>query len=152
VKLTDAALATAGAATVAVTAGSAQFQIGANSGQTASLSLASAATGTLGLSSLDIQSTSGASAALAAIDTAIGTVSSNRGSIGNFVRNVLESNTRSLGVARENLTAANSSIRDADVAEEMTRFTQLQIMQQSGLSMLAQANSQSQSVLALLRG
>lgn len=152
VKLTDAALATAGAATIAVTAGSAQFQIGANSGQTASLSLASAATGTLGLSSLDIQSTSGASAALAAIDTAIATVSSNRGSIGNFVRNVIESNSRSLSVARENLTAANSSIRDADVAEEMTRFTQLQIMQQSGLSMLAQANSQSQSVLALLRG
>lgn len=151
-KLTDVALATAGAATIAIKAGNAQFQVGANGGQTANLSLSSTAASTLGVSGLDITSTSGASAALTAIDSAISTVATQRGNIGSFVRNTLESNIRSLGVAKENLSAANSAIRDADISEEMTRYTQLQILQQTGMSMLAQANSSSQAVLSLLRG
>jgi flagellin len=67
------------------------------------------------------------------------------------MRNVLESNVRSLGVAKENLAATESQIRDVDIAEEMTSYTKLQILQQSGLSVLAQANSAPQSVLSLLR-
>lgn len=86
------------------------------------------------------------------IDTAINTVGQVRGNIGNFQRNVLESNTRALSVARENITATESSIRDTDIAEEMTMYTKLQILQQSGLSVLAQANQAPQAVLSLLRG
>lgn len=153
-KLTeDAADATfAAAALVNVTAGQANFQIGANAGQTTSLSLNNMSSTSLSINALDITTASGVTAALAAIDTATTTVSNQRGNIGNFVRNTLESSFRSLGVAKENLSAANSTIADADMSEEMTNFTKLQILQQSGLSMLAQANSSSQAVLSLLRG
>jgi len=135
-----------------VTAGSANFQIGANAGQTTSLSLANMGSSQLGVSALDITTSSGVSSALSALDTAIATVGVQRGNIGNFVRNTLEASYRSLGVAKENLSAANSSIQDADMSEEMTNFTKLQILQQSGLAMLSQANSSSQAVLSLLRG
>jgi flagellin len=57
-----------------------------------------------------------------------------------------------LGVAKENLSATESSVRDIDVADEMTRFTKYQILNQSGMSMLAQANQAPQQVLSLLRG
>ncbi|MFN7367614.1 MAG: flagellin, partial [Armatimonadota bacterium] len=86
-----------------------------------------------------------------AIDSAINTVSTNRATIGSFMKNTLESNVRALGVAKENLAATESSIREVDVAQEMTNYTKLQILQQSGMSMLAQANSAPQSVLSLLR-
>jgi flagellin len=135
----------------AVTAGSASFQIGAFAGQTTSLSLSSVSSASLSLSSLDVTSGSGATSAQSAIDTAIDTVSRMRGNIGSFMRNTLESNIRSLGVAKENLTATESSIRDVDIADEMATFTKLQILQQSGLAVLAQANSAPQSVLGLLR-
>ncbi|MFN3685076.1 MAG: flagellin, partial [Fimbriimonadaceae bacterium] len=92
------------------------------------------------------------SSALAAIDSAISTVSEARGRIGSFVRNTLESNIRALGVARENLAATESAIREIDVAEEMTNYTKLQILQQSGMAMLAQANQAPQAVMSLLRG
>ena len=59
---------------------------------------------------------------------------------------------RSLNIAKENLTATESQIRDADVAEEITQWTKLQILQQTGMSVLAQANQLPQSVLQLLRG
>lgn len=132
--------------------GASNFQIGSNSGQTASLSIGNFSASTLGISSLDLTSGSGAAAALTAIDTAIDTVTKARGDIGSFQRNTLESNIRSLGIAKENLSATESTIRDTDVASEMTNFTKLQILQQAGMSMLAQANSAPQSVLSLLRG
>jgi flagellin len=128
----------------------AQFQIGANGGQTASLSLSNMSSSSLGLSGLDISGTS-VSTAMASLDAAISTVAKQRASVGSFMRNTLESNIRSLGVAKENLSATESSIREVDIAEEMTSFTKLQILQQSGLSMLAQANSAPQAVLSLLR-
>ena len=140
--------------------GSANFQIGANSGQTASLSLANYSASELGrgvvsglnMSNLDITTSTGATDALSVIDAAIGEISRARGEIGSFQRNVLESNIRALGIAKENLAATESAIRDTDVADEMTNFTKLQILQQSGMAMLAQANSAPQSVLSLLRG
>jgi flagellin len=138
-------------AAIQVTAGSANFQIGANAGQTTSLSLSNMSAGTLGIASLNITSQAGADAAMSAIDAAIEQVSSTRGNIGSFMRNTLESNIRGLGVARENLAATDSAIRDVDIAEEMTNFTKLQILQQSGLSVLAQANAAPQAVLGLLR-
>ena len=152
---------TNGAATVVgyVTAGSASFQVGANAGETVGLALSNFSASTLGtgvvsgqnLSTLSLLSDSGATDAMSVIDKAISEVSSSRGNIGNFIRNTLETNVRSLGVQRENLAATESAIRDIDVATEMTNYTKLQIVQQSGLAMLAQANSAPQSVLSLLR-
>jgi flagellin len=140
--------------------GSAQFQIGANAGQTINLSLGNFAAAQLGaksvagmnLSNLDITTATGSTNSLMVIDAAIDEVTRARGEVGSFQRNALESNIRSLGIARENLAATESSIRDTDVASEMTYFTKLQILQQSGMSMLAQANSAPQAVLSLLRG
>jgi flagellin len=135
---------------IQVNAGSSSFQIGANGGQTASLSLGNFSSASLGLGSIDITGTD-ITTALSSIDSAIESVSASRGTIGSFMRNTVESNVRSLAVTKENLAATESAIRDVDVAEEMTAYTKLQILQQSGLSMLAQANSMPQSVLALLR-
>ena len=84
------------------------------------------------------------------IDTAISSVSSIRSSLG-AVQNRLEAAVRNLGVNQENLSAAESRIRDVDVAQEMVNFTRLQILSQSGTAMLAQANQAPQSVLSLLR-
>ncbi len=142
-----------------VNVGSAQFQIGANANQTTTLSLGNFAASQLGqgavagvdMSSVDITTSTGATNALKVIDQAIADVTGARGKIGNFMRNVLESNVRSLGVAKENLSASESQIRDVDIADEMTNYTKLQILQQSGLSVLAQANSAPQAVLSLLR-
>lgn len=135
-----------------VQVGSAQFQTGGNANQRAVLNIGNFNSSNLGITSLDFTSTAGANAALEAIDSAIDTLSRKRGEIGSFMRNVLESNVRSLGIAKENLAASESAVRDIDVAEEMTTYTKLQILQQSGLSVLAQANNAPQNVLALLRG
>lgn len=140
-------------------AGVSQFQIGAFANQTASLSLGNYVASQLGsgvvsglnLSNLDLTTSTGANNALTVIDSAIDTITRARGTIGNFQRNVLESTTRSLAVSQTNLSAAESNIRDVDVAQEMTQYTKLQILQQSGMSVLAQANSAPQQVLSLLR-
>jgi len=139
--------------------GSAQFQIGANSGQTSSLSIGNFAASNLGsgavsglnLSNLDLTTQTGASNAIQVIDQAISQVSTASGAIGNFQTNVLQTNVNSLTTAQQNLTASLSTIQDTNVAQEMTNFTQLQILEQSGMSMLAQANAQSQNVLNLIK-
>ncbi|MGE0001420.1 MAG: flagellin [Fimbriimonadaceae bacterium] len=151
IKLTVAGNATATyTGAVQITAGESKFQIGANGGQTARLNLQNFGSAALGLSGLDITG-SDMTAALASLDSAIDTVTSSRGTIGSFMRNTIESNMRSLSVSKENLAATESSIREVDVAEEMTNFTRLQILQQSGVAMLAQANAFPQAVLSLLR-
>ena len=88
-------------------------------------------------------------AALAVIDAAIASVAGSRGDLG-AVQNRLESTVRNLSVTAENLAAAESRIRDVDVAEEMMSFTRSQILQQAGTAMLAQANGVSQGALQLL--
>ncbi len=143
-----------------ITVGSSQFQIGANAGQITNLSLGNFAASQLGtgvvpglnMSNLDLTSATGANNAMNIIDAAIEQVTKSRGQIGSFQRNILESNIRSLGVARESLSATESTIRDTDVAAEMTNFSKLQILQQAGMSVLAQANQAPQAVLSLLRG
>ncbi|MBX3096795.1 MAG: hypothetical protein KF812_08030 [Fimbriimonadaceae bacterium] len=139
------------ASAVQIYSQAAQFQVGANAGQTVMLNLSNTSASSIGLGTVDITGNS-VSAALDAIDQAIGTIGNTRANIGSFMRNTLESNVRSLGVAKESLAATESSIRDVDVAAEMTNFTKLQILQQSGLAMLAQANQAPQAVLSLLRG
>jgi len=152
IELTSAGNLTAGAqaGVVQVNVGASSFQIGANANQSASLSLGNFNAASLSIGSLDITGSS-TTTALNAIDAAIQSVSNSRATIGSFMRNTLESNVRTLGVAKENLSATESSLREIDVAEEMTQYTKLQILSQAGLSMLAQANAAPQSVLSLLR-
>jgi flagellin len=89
-------------------------------------------------------------AAIAKIETALTSISRTRASFG-AVQNRLESTVRNLGISVENLTAANSRIRDVDVAEEAAKMTSLQVLNQAGISVLAQANLVPQAALALLR-
>ncbi|MBF5083137.1 flagellin [Quadrisphaera sp. INWT6] len=93
----------------------------------------------------------GASDAITALDKAIKTVSTTRANLG-AVQNRLEHTIANLGTATENLTASESSIRDVDMANEMTKFTSKQILAQAGTAMLAQAKNLPQSVLSLLQG
>jgi flagellin len=89
-------------------------------------------------------------ASLTAIDAAISNIAANRGSLG-AVQNRLEHTVNSLSAYEENLMAAQSRIADVDMAEELTNLTRLQILQQSGTAMLAQANQIPSSILSLLQ-
>ncbi len=89
--------------------------------------------------------------AIAIVDIAISEIAGLRGTLGAFQKNTLETNINSLSVSLENVTATESFIRDANMAEETTAFTRHQILVQSGVSVLAQANVISQSVLQLLQ-
>ena len=104
----------------------------------------------LGISLVDLGSQTGAAAALADIKTAINTVSTNRANLG-AVQNRLEHTVNNLSVTTENMTAAESRIRDVDMAKEMMSFTKNNILSQAAQAMLAQANQQPQGVLQLLR-
>ena len=123
------------------------FQIGANEGETLSVSIGAMDSSTIGVSGVDL--TSAAAAAITQIDTAIASVSSERSALG-ATQNRLEHTIANLSVAAENLAASESRIRDTDMAQEMVSFTRAQILQQAGTSMLAQANQAPQSVLSLL--
>lgn len=98
---------------------------------------------------IDLGTRAGAQAALGKIDTAIGKISDQRAELG-AIQNRLQHTIKNLGVSAENLAASESRIRDTDMAKEMTNFTRSQILQNAGVSMLAQANQSSQSVLKLL--
>ena len=124
------------------------FQIGANAGETLSVTFNGIGSGMLGTSGIDL--VSDASSALGAIDSAIATVSTSRANLG-AVQNRLEHTIANLSVAAENLAASESRIRDTDMAQEMVSFTRAQILTQAGTAMLAQANQAPQSVLTLLR-
>ena len=87
---------------------------------------------------------------ISVIDDAIKNVSTARANFG-AVQNRLEHRLNNLATYQENLTASESRIRDVDMAAEMTKFTKLNILQQAGTSMLAQANQAPQGVLSLLR-
>ena len=91
-----------------------------------------------------------AASAITAIDKAITAVSSQRAGLG-AAQNRFESAINSLNVSAENLSAANSRIRDTDMAAEMVKYTAANILSQAGTAMLAQANQANQGVLQLLR-
>ena len=91
-----------------------------------------------------------ATSTLTQVSAAINTVTNLRGTLGAFQSNTLETGLRSLAVTHENLTAAESVIRDVDFAEESAVFTKNQILVQSATAMLAQANQLPQNVLKLL--
>jgi flagellin len=104
----------------------------------------------LGIGSIDVSTQDGASAAVDVIKTAINKVSSTRGDLG-ALQNRLEHTINNLGVTTENMTAAESRIRDVDMAEEMMNYTKNNILVQASQSMLAQANQTPQGVLQLLK-
>lgn len=104
----------------------------------------------LGVNALDISDVAGSQAALDTLDTAIDDLSGLRGGFGT-AQNRLESTIRSIAVAVENTAAAESRIRDVDVASETAILTRNQVLQQAGIAVLAQANVSTQSALALLQ-
>ncbi|MGA0770011.1 MAG: flagellin [bacterium] len=151
------------AGTVTLAQNSLVFQIGSNAAQTSSLALRNMRTNSLGtgvenvsgfqsLADIDVTNAIQAQDSMRVLDRALEEVSSTRGEIGAFQKNNLESNLNYLRIAHENVMSSESVIRDADMAEEMTKFTRNQIMVESSTAMLAQANSRSQSVLRLLNG
>jgi flagellin len=114
-----------------------------------SVSLSSSLATTLSLQSLNIGASGSTTTALSTIDTAINTVSGLRGRLG-AVQNRLNSTIANLGVQVENLSAAESRIRDVDVAYETAQLTRNQVLQQASIAILAQSNAQPQSALNLL--
>lgn len=133
-----------------VTAGSGTIQTGANSGETLSISIADMSADGLSVSALDVTDRTNASSALTTLDAAINTVSTERASLG-AIQNRLDHKINNLDTTAENLTAAESRIRDIDMAAEMTQYTQTSILVQAATSMLAQANAAPQNVLSLLQ-
>ena len=133
------------------TAASATFQIGIQntSNDRLAVDIDSMKADDLAISGVAISTAALAQSALGQIDSAIGEVASQRGTIG-AVQNRLERTIANLSISAENLTAAESNIRDVDMALEMAIFTKNQIMTQAGTAMLAQANLVNQSVLTLL--
>ncbi|MDX1588891.1 MAG: flagellin [Oleiphilaceae bacterium] len=103
------------------------------------------------LRDVDISTVDGANKAIGAIDNALDTVNRQRATLG-AIQNRFESTIQNQEIASENLTAANSRIRDADFAAETAELSRTQVLQQAGLSILAQANAQPQQVLQLLQG
>ena len=98
---------------------------------------------------IDITTVEGATNALIAVDNAIGQVASQRADLG-AIQNRMESTVSNLQVTSENLNAANSRIQDADFAAETAELQRTNVLQQAGISVLAQANAAGQQVLSLL--
>ena len=125
------------------------LQVGANEGQTVELTIDDVRSQALGIGGVSVLDNSLAQNAITSFDNAINTVSSVRSHLGAF-QNRLEHTYNSVINTAENLTNAESRIRDADMAKEMMNFTKKSILMQATQSMLSQANQQSQSVLQLL--
>jgi len=102
------------------------------------------------VANLDISTVSGANTALASVDAALATVNTTRATLG-AIQSRFGSAISSIGTTSENLTASRSRIQDADFAKETAKLTRAQILQQAGVSILAQANAAPQNVLTLLR-
>lgn len=126
------------------------FHIGANENQTVELTIGKMDTTSLTIQSIDLTTQAGAESAITSIDNAIVKVSTTRSALG-AMQNRLEHTINNLGTSSENLSAAESRIRDVDMAQEMMEFTKNNILSQASQAMLAQANAQPQSVLQLLQ-
>ena len=137
------------------------FQVGPSEGQQRKISIQSISPTKLArnidndsqfrsLNDIEVLDVESAQDALKLIDVAVSEISSLRGDLGSFQKNALESNLSSLRVTRENLVSAESTLADADMAEEMSSLVRNQILMSSGTAMLAQANQVPQSVLTLL--
>jgi flagellin len=134
-----------GAAIVGASAGAQTFQVGANNGDT--LSVTTTTVTTVGG---DLTTAANASTALAAIDTQLDTVTTQRATYGSVI-NRIQFAIQNLQVTNENQQAARGRIMDADFAAETANLSRSQILQQAGTAMVAQANQLPQQVLQLLR-
>ena len=126
------------------------MHIGANEGQAMKIDVNEMSVRSLALSSVDVSTQQGAGTAMTVISNAIEKVSVERSKLGAF-QNRLEHTITNLNTSSENLTAAESRIRDVDMAKEMMQFQKNNILAQAATAMLAQANQQPQGVLQLLR-
>ena len=137
--------------TIAMSAtGAGTIQTGANAGETMEISVGNMSAAGLGVDASAIDTRDNANTALSAVDTAINTVSNERAKLGAY-QNRLEHKINNLNTSSENLQAAESRIRDVDMAKEMSTYTKNNILSQAATAMLAQANNAPQSVLQLLR-
>ena len=126
------------------------FHVGANADQTIKVDISDLSSSALNIDSLDLTTTKGAEAAITSIDNAINAVSAERSKLG-AVTNRLEHSINTMSTTAENISAAESRIRDVDMAKEMMDFTKNNILTQASQAMLAQANQQPNAVLQLLR-
>jgi flagellin len=133
-----------------------QFQIGANVDQNEQVFIGTMTSQALGLTGtqgsderISISTPDTANMTIATLDNALKSVNRQRADLGAY-QNRFEIAAKGIAVAAENLQAAESRIRDSDMASEMVEYTKNQILTQSGTAMLVQANSQSQNVLRLL--
>jgi len=149
------------AGTVTFSQNSLTFQVGGEANQFSEFSLSSIKVNDLGkgeanasgfdsLAQVKVMNSEQAQDAIRVIDKAIGEVNSNRGEMGAFQKNNLESNLNYLRIAHENTVSSDSVVRDADMAEEMAKFTRDKIMMEASTAMLAQANQSSMAVMKLL--
>lgn len=126
------------------------FQIGATKDEVMDFTSTGMDAANLGVNNLEVDTTTNANTAIETIDGAIDKVSTYRATLG-AKQNRLEHTVNNLNVTAENITAAESRIRDTDMADEMTAFTKNNILSQAAQSMLAQANAQPQGILSLLQ-
>lgn len=138
-------------ATIHIVDSSTVFQIGANEGEDIAIDIGNMSAASIGVTNINVTTREAASKSIGLIDAAISKVSSQRAKIGAY-QNALDYTSENLTTTMSNLTAAESRIRDADMAQTMMEFVKLQILNQSGTSMLAQANQLPQSVMSLLQG
>ena len=127
-----------------------KLHIGANKDQTMDIEITSTKSTDLAINGLDYESQTGAESAISKVDAAIKTVSTTRSQLG-AIQNRLEHTIANLDTSAENLQAAESRIRDVDMASEMVTYSKNNILQQAAQSMLAQANQSTQGVLNLLQ-
>ncbi len=126
------------------------LQIGSLSGQSIGISIGNMNASSIGIGSLDVSSFTTAGTAMKAVQSAINLVSTQRSTLG-ALQNRLEHTINNLDTTSENTQAAESRIRDVDMATEMVEYSKNNILAQAGQSMLAQANQQTQGVLSLLQ-
>ena len=125
------------------------LQVGSLKGQTIKISISNMNAATLGVSGLTVDKNSTAGVSMSKIQAAIDKVSTQRSNLG-ALQNRLEHTINNLDTTSENTSAAESRIRDTDMADEMVQYSKNNILAQAGNSMLAQANQQTQGVLSLL--
>jgi flagellin len=148
-------------AIVTATNGTLQFQIGANEGQTASLTIGNMQSYALGtgvannqfanLSQINISTGGGANSALSVIDAAIGQVSTQAATLGAFQTNTLQANATNLQTSLTNTQSAEATITDTNYASEISQYTQLQTQMQAGSSVLTNANNSNQYLTQMLQ-
>ena len=125
------------------------LQVGAHSENTISLSIADMSASSIGVGNINVTTASGAGSAIDSIKNAIASVSAQRSDLG-AVQNRLEHTIKNLDNVVENTTAAESQIRDTDMASAMVEYSKNNILAQAGQAMLAQSNQANQGVLSLL--